>query len=334
MAEDPQPESGKPASAIQLAGFTINGRFDLNYEKGAFSGEEIGDGESSLKNYHHFVFLSRKKREEPFSFTAEVVDLTFYEMAARFGGKKDKQVRFGKIFLPFGADPLFHHSYGGVSGFDQKLVRFIWAELGAALSHPIRQSGDLRIDNELYLVSGYKGKEDSVLAISGAGDPGTPALGDRLRIGKGKYSLWASTYWDPYEGGNNLFMYGIDAAASYGFIPVSALENLSVKLGFIRADVESEPLGNYYHFGDYLQLDCKLPSDLRARYRTGAVTFENHGSLFFDTDRKDAKDTVSHTLALYWDYKLLSLGAEFIANLEAANEVNDDLVRLSAVLEF
>jgi hypothetical protein len=322
---------GHPHGAgITLAGFSINGRFDLAYEFTGFEGFPEDDNDA-LRNYHHFIFISRNKKDEPFSISAEIIDLTFYELTIKLC--KHSNIRLGKILVPFGADPLYHHSYGGLSGFDQKLTPVIWAELGASYQATILQ-GDFTLENELYVVTGYRAEEDQVVSLSAAGDPERLALGDRIRAGYGKFSAYLSFYWNQYAPGRNLFLWGFDVAAARGFLPWPYLENLSVKLGLIRADVRSEVLGDYYHFGDYLQVDYRLPKGVTLRYRTGMVAFKNHQNLFFDTDRKDAKDTVAHSFSIWWRTHLLSLGAEYILNLEAKDEIENDLIRFTAVVEF
>ncbi|MBI2890313.1 MAG: hypothetical protein HYY13_05955 [Nitrospirae bacterium] len=333
IAAWPAEEAGEapPTVPFALAGFQINGRFDLNYERTTFSGSP-SEGEDTLKNYHHFIFLSRRKKDEPFSFTAEIVDQTFYEMGVKLG--EGGGIRFGKVLVPFGADPLFHHSYGGVTGADQKLVPFIWSELGVVYDRTFVQSSDFRLDGNTFLVSGYKGDDTKVLALNGAGDPSKPAVGQRLRLGTGKYSLFGSVYYDQYVSSKSVLLYSLEATAGYGFLPWSILKNVSARAGALRADVKSDALGNYYHFGDYLQVDCRLPFGFRGRYRGGAVTNENHTSLYFDDKKKDVADTVNHTVALFYDYRLLTLGAEYLANLEAVGEQKNDLIRVLAVLEF
>ncbi|MBI2058722.1 MAG: hypothetical protein HYT87_03045 [Nitrospirae bacterium] len=338
-AEESESESGKPAPGIQLSGFMINGRFDLTYEKEKFTGNPE-EGKDYFKNYHHFVFLSRRKKDEPFSFSAEIVDFKFFEVGVKLG--KNRLLKFGKIFMPFGADPLFHRAYGGLTGFDQKLVPFLWTTYGGSFLYPITDRPGLRIDNEFYVVPGPEGKLNEMVDISKTTEnSGQAGAGDRLRLGAGKYSVWGSFYWNQYFSDSGLFLVGLDAAAAYGFLPVGPLSNLSLKAGFIKAYVRGSErvegdstITSYYHFGDYLQVDYKLPWDLRCRYRTGFVSLDNIEGFYFDKDRKDEKDMVSHNVGLWWDYKILSTGIEYFVNLEAANEQPNDLVRLAAVIEF
>ncbi len=324
-----------PPSLINLAGFRLNGRFDLAYEVDGFALDNTDDAKNSLRNYHHFIFVSRNRQSEFFSFNAEILDLSFYEVGLKFGEKH--QLRFGKVLVPFGADPLFHRSYGGVSGIDQKMLPFVWAELGAVLSCNLHQAGMTSIDNEFFAVSGITGDADKALSLTGPADAGTVALGDRLRVGFGKWSSTVSLYWDRYDGDYNMLLWGIDVAAGYGFIP--GLKNLSMQAGFIRAEVQgSEKSGliNYFHFGDYLQLDYRLPAHMGWRYRAAIVAMENHKGLFFDDrdSKKTSADTMAHSFSLWKRHHGFSVTAELIVNVEAAGEVDNDLFRLTTAVDF
>lgn len=319
---------------IVFAGFNINGRFDVAYELGDFALDVAHDLENAVKNYHHFLFISRNQEDEWFSFNVEAIDLSFYEIGLKVTNWA--QVRLGKVLMPFGADPLFHHSYGGLSGFDQTLLPFIWAEHGVVIDVNLHQSDMLSVDNELYVVTGISGSDDQVLRLNAASDPGTLAVGDRVRVGYGDFAAAVSVYTDRYAEGKYFFLWGLDFSAGYGFLPWPYLDQLSVKLGLARADVESATFGNYYHFGDYLQFDYRLPALMGLRYRTGVITSENHQGVFFDDrePRKGPDDTLAHSITFWKRYRGLSVAAEFIINIEAAGEVDNDLFRLTAAVDF
>jgi hypothetical protein len=322
---------------IRVAGFQINGRFDLAYEMGNFAVDGAGDPQNSIKSYHHFIFLSRNQEDEWFSFSAEVIDLSFYEVALKLGDAY--RLRFGKVLVPFGADPLFHHSYGGVSGFDQKLLPFIWAEPGVVFEANLYQSNVFSLDNDLYAVAGIAGSQDQVLELTGASDPGTVAIGDRIRVGYDKLAASVSLYWDRYADSYNMLLWGFDLSAGYGFLPWSYLDRLAVKMGFLRADIQgsrSSGLLDYYHFGDYLQFDYRLPWTMGIRYRTGTVTMENVRGIFFDDreQKKTSDDTLAHSFTVWKRYRGLTVAAELTINMEAAGEVDNDLFRLMAAIDF
>lgn len=330
MGEHP----GEYGLQLQIAGFHINGRFDLAYEMFDFAPDSTDNVKNRLQNYHHFVFLTRNNEDEFFSVNVELIDLTFYELGLNLADRH--QVRFGKVFVPFGADPLFHHSYGGLSGFDQRLLSIIWTELGAVYDATLWESANFSLYNELYFVAGITGKEDQVLQLNGSGDNTTVAIGDRVRLGYGKYTLALSFYGDGYAPGHNLYLWGLNASAAHGFLPWPYLNRLSVSLGVIRADVRSDTLGNYYHFGNYLELDYRLPWAMGVRYRTGAVTMDNHRGFFWD-DRKKRKsqhDTMAHSLTVSTRIHMLTLSVQYLLNIEAVGETDNDLLRLTAALDF
>lgn len=328
------PEDQARDRSIKIAGFSIDGRFDLNYEIRNFENvpKEIWRNQS-LVNYHHFLFLSRNKQSEPVFISIEAIDLSFYELGVKLPYRSS--VKFGKIWVPFGADPLFHHQYGGLNGFDQKLLPFLWAELGASIKIPVYRNllKRLSIDSETAIVSGISGKSDKPLALNSNGDPGRLALVDRVRVSWDHFGFWGSVYWDRYAPGKDLVMWGLDAAANYGFL--SFAPGLSLKVGAVRADVRAtKSLGNYYHFADYLEAKYQLPKNFTLGYRTGAITMDNHKSLYFDRDHKTADDTVTHSFTAYWRYGYLGVSLQYQLNLEAVDEVDNDLIRLTTVLEF
>jgi hypothetical protein len=330
----------------EIAGFRINGRFDVAYELGGFSVDADGEGDPkhSIKNYHHLIFLSRNRQDEWFSINAEIIDLSFYEVGLKLGDRY--QVHFGKIMVPFGADPLFHKSYGGVSGVDQKLLPIVWSEHGAVFEANLYESGILSLDNELYAVSGIGGSPDEVLDLSRSSDPNKVAIGDRFRVGYGLFSGAASLYWSPYSDESptadeydfNMWMWGFDLSAGYGFLPWPYLDRLGLKLGFMRADIQGSDvsgLGNYYNFGDYLRVDYLLPWGMSFRYLTGMVTMGNQKGFFRDDDKTDETgDTRAHNFTLYKRYRGLTLSAQLIINMEKAGEVDNDLFRLTAAFDF
>ena len=139
-------------------GLMLNGRFDLAYERRGFSGSPLADDATNvLTSYHHFLFLSRESAADPFGLSLEVLSLQFWE--AHFRWRPDRLpirvlVSGGKIFVPFGADPLMHQSYGGLAGFDQKILPVIWAQEGAA-AHLTWQRRALAVTDDIYVVHGY-----------------------------------------------------------------------------------------------------------------------------------------------------------------------------------
>ena len=332
-AEDAQADvAPTPKPLIEIAGFRINGRFDLDYEVSGFNGlpKDITKNDS-LKNYHHFLFVSRKNQQEDFSMAVEVIDLAFFDLAYRFG--RPGTLHAGKIFVPFGAEPPFHKLYGGLNGQDQSFLPFLWAEYGAQWDTLIYKKKSIRLDSNSYIVAGIAGKAGEMLSLSAGGDAQKPAAGQRLRFAYGSYSSWASVYWSRYDRGQDLLMYGLDGYAARGFVPF--LPGLSLKAGFLRADIRSQrTLGDYYHFADYLEVAYSLPKGFSLVARTGTITMDNNDGLFWDKTRRSQNDTVNYSGTAWWHTSYLSVGLEYLARIEKLDEQKNDLLRLLTILEF
>ncbi len=316
---------------FEIGGLMLNGRFDLNLEMREFYGN-LFDGTASLVNYHHFLFVS--KQAERYFFSADVVDLNFYEFG--FNLSERVSLKGGKILVPFGADPPFHHEYGGKNGFDQEFVPFIWAELGGDLLWRVIEGPKTDLSNELYVVNAPNGDEAKVLLPNAVSAPDGFALGDRVKWGYGPYTAYLSFYWNRYTAGRDAFMYGADLSAAYGFLDWGVLRNVALRAGFARMDVEGEPvtMGDYFHFADYLRVDVRLPEHLFLRYLVGSKTIQNYSGLFYDGDNGDAKDTTTHSFALYYRRPDgHTFQAMYQVNLEALEEKND-LFRLGWAYEF
>ncbi len=267
--------AGNGVGGIELFGFMLNGKFDLTLEIEGF-GKRLLGGDTSLKNYHRFIFLSR--RERIFFFTAEVIDRWFYEFGANF---RILSVKFGKILIPFGSDPLIHHSYGGLTGFDQELVPFIWSEHGFNLSLRA-ENKDTLIINEVYIVNAPKGTPDEVLLLTFTSSPDKLALGDRLTVGYRDFIFYLSLYWNQYSGRYNSILWGVDISFSPRQF-ISKLSFLSVSYGFLLADIQANPtkLGRYSHFGNYIRLAFALPSNFQLRLMSGRQLI-NDGTISYN----------------------------------------------------
>ncbi len=110
---------GGPGFALPF-GFMLNGRFSLDYERRQFSGDPFeASSVNALRSYHHFLFLSHDTAADPCGLSVEVLTLQFWEAHCRvphLPAPVRLTVAGGKIVVPFGADPLYHQSYGGLAG--------------------------------------------------------------------------------------------------------------------------------------------------------------------------------------------------------------------------
>jgi hypothetical protein len=353
----PQSNTGEPASphrltdryahGIPLPGdIRLNGRFDINYERIKYSDNPFSDGRDSLRNYHRFIFLSREAKGDPLTINAELVDQLFYEFALKLPLLRDDlsaSITGGKILVPFGAEPLFHHTYGGTAGFDQQLVPTVWAQPGASLSIQYHTKA-VRLTNDLYTVQGYRlpGPE-SVLDLQNnfsRTDHMQMGVGDRIGIAWGPISAWYSIYLNKLGFHRRLVLQALDISI-WRPVNVPVLRDISVDLGILRADVSGGnaqghggPGKDYYHFADYLQVRYRPAHWIYVQYRTGIVTFDNRRGDYVDKSRLDELDVNNHNVGVVARYRGLTAGLYHFWKFERRNEQRDDRLRLTVAYEF
>ncbi|MFN7953281.1 MAG: hypothetical protein U0610_16275 [bacterium] len=321
-----------------LQDISLHGAFDFAYERRDYTDNPL-DGHDVLKNYHHFLFVDRHAKDDPFFLTAEVVDLTFYEIGVReeLGfAPAVATLKAGKILVPFGPDPLFHHAYGGLTGFDQEILPTVWAELGGTLGL-VSQLGDLTIANDLYGVQGYAvDATDAVVDLTSdlsSSDAVRFGVGNRVRVGWGPVSGWYSIYVNNMGFGQRLVMQAVDVTLWRPDWPV--LENLAVAVGAMRADViEKSSAHNYYHFGDYVQVRYYATDWLYLQYRGGFRSYDNRDGFYFDDERKDANDTSAHSVSIVALHRGATVGLSHYWRLEEADEQANDFLRLELRYDF
>ena len=344
--EAPAPEAAKPAGhpgggGIELPwNLRLNGRFDVAYERTDFKGDPT-DGKDAIKNYHHFLFLTRDSAKDPFFLRAELIDLSFYEFGMRFSGGEGSKwkgnFRAGKLMVPFGPEPLFHRQYGGRSGFDNEVFPAFFSQLGVAGNFQTLV-GPLRISTDLYAVQGYRvGSETAVLDLksnfSRSDDPEI-AVGARVGLGFGPISAWYSAMINEVGFGRTLWMQALDVSI-WRWPDVPVLEDLVLGFGATRADVSGGGSGiDHYHFADYLYLRYYPTDYLYLQYRAGLRTYNNRRDEFIDETRLDASDNSTHNFGVVYSRQGYSLGLFYYLNMEKADEVDNDLLRLLLTYEF
>jgi hypothetical protein len=323
----------------------LNGIFDVAYERRDYSGD-LGDGRDGINNYHHFLFLRRDARGDPFSIDIELVDLSFYEIGVRFTEHSDPwqvSLKLGKILVPFGDEPLFHHPYGGALGFDQRFLPIIWARHGVA-AQVRHRFGDLSVRNDAYVVHGHElDTDDAVIDLQTDLSSSTDArwaLGDRVGLAWEAISVWYSIYYNRVRFDRQLLLQAIDISLwrPHG-IPV--LEDLAITLGVARADVsggtwteERVPLEHYYHFADYLRLQYFITEWLQLDARTGIVTTNNREGVYRDEDRDDVTDVTTHAIGLTARFMGFSASLHHHWRYERRDEIPNDLLRLRLSYAF
>jgi len=346
-ADDDDESSGHPGGhpgGLQLPGdLRLHGIFDLAYERIGYT-DDPGDGRDSLRNYHHFLFLQREARGDPFSIKIELVDLTFYEIGIQLTERDAPwalRIELGKLLVPFGDEPLFHHSYGGVRGFDQRMLPAVWARHGAALKLQ-RRVGDVDLQNDLYLVQGHAiAQADAVIDLQSDLSPTDDirlAVGDRIGLSWDALSAWYSIYYNRIGFGRQLLVQAVDLGL-YRFADVPVLEDFAIAAGVIRAnvfggendadnDAEDSPLEDYYHFGDYLRLRYYATHWLHFEARSGIVTRDNRKALVRDRERDDVKDVTTHSLGAFVQFGGFTVSLQHFWRLEERDEIDDDFLRL------
>jgi hypothetical protein len=344
----PAPAPPSDRSGLLLpGGFALDGRFDVAYERRAFSGDPFAAGSTNgLRSYHHFLFLSRDSTADPVGISVELTSLLFWEAHARWASP-NRAVRVtlsgGKLLVPFGADPLFHQMYGGHSGFDQRILPVIWAQEGVA-AHVLVERRTFAVTDDVYLVRGYAlHQADGVLNLQNdfsSTDDARLAVGDRVGASYGPLSFWYSALFNPLGFGRRLFMQAADVTL-WRVRGVPVLEHLSFAAGLIRADVSGGdgsgvggPGRDYYHFGSYFQVRLHPTDWLTFQYRQGVRTFDNRRGVWIDRTRLTRDDGSTHNFAIIARRGGLTATLAWFINLEKADEVPDDLARLSVAYDF
>ncbi|MBN8228608.1 hypothetical protein JYK02_13935 [Corallococcus macrosporus] len=344
----PHPHAGVPLGTFPVLGsLSLNGRFDLNYERVNYNDHPFkSEGESALRSYHHFLFLTRQSAEDPVTLTLEVLSLQFWELGYRVSGESWPVKVFakgGKVLVPFGGDPLFHHSYGGLAGFDQRVLPVVFAREGLTVNVEHRL-GPLALSGDAYVIAGYRLKRaDAVLNLQSDLAPLEDTrlgVGARLGAAWGPINLWYSPYYNSLGFGRRLFLQALDVAVwRPRGLPV--LEHFSLGAGLLRADVsggEAEGYGgpgaDYYHFASYLQLRYHPTDWLYVQYRQGLRTFGNRRGLILDENALTREDGSSHNLGVVARWRGLSAGLYQYWNLEKTDETPDDFTRLVVAYEF
>jgi hypothetical protein len=345
----PPPPPGPPGFGAPLplpAGFMLDGRFSLDYERRQFTGSPFADGSvNALRSYHHFLFLSRDLAGDPCGLSVEVLTLQFWEAHCRVGRLPPPlhlTLAGGKIVVPFGADPLYHQNYGGLGGFDQPVLPVIWAVEGAA-AHLVYEHHGLVLTDDLFVVRGYTlAHADSIINLqSGFSTEDATRLGFGNRVGLAWMfaSAWYSAYYNPLPFGRRLFMQAFDLTI-WRPRGVPVLGHFSLGLGALRADVSGGGPGvggvgyDYYDFADYLQVRYYPFDWLYIQYRSGLRTFNHRRGVVIDNTRLTNADASTHNFAIVARYRGLTAGLYYFINLEKVDELANDLIRLSVIYEF
>jgi hypothetical protein len=346
-ATPPSPHHPGPGGVGLPFGLMLNGRFDLAYERGNFTGSPFDDGATNaLRSYHHFLFLSRESAEDPVGLSLEILSLQFWEVHLRWRSERwpvQVLVSGGKIFVPFGADPLMHQSYGGLAGFDQKILPVIWAQEGGAVHVTVHHRA-LAITDDLYAVHGYALRTaDGVLNLQNDFSPADNVKlgwGNRLGAAFGPLSAWYSLYYNPLGFGRRLFMQAGDVML-WRMRGIPVLGHFSAAAGVLRADVSGGddqgvggPGKDYYDFGSYFQVRFHPTDWMYLQYRQGLRTFNNRRGVIVDETRLTSDDASAHNFGVVARWRGITGGLYYFINLEKGPEIPNDFFRLSVTYDF
>lgn len=322
-----------------LEGVRLHGRFDLSYERRNYTDNPLADGaKDALQSYHHFLFLSRRTASDPIGLDVELLTLQFWELSARHSfGPVNVGAKLGKLLVPFGADPLYHHSYGGLAGFDQRILPVVWAAEGVSAY----AYGDLLgvgLGLDLSLLRGFASRgEDAVLNLQGDLSPlddVKPALSARLRASYGPLSVYYSALLNPLGFDRLLYLQALDVSL-WRWRGVPFVEDLALSFGLLRGDVSGGGPGvDHYHFGSYFQARYYAWDFLYFQYRQGLRTFDNQRGLYEDPYRFTSQDASTHSVGAVLQWRGAQLGVYHYWNLEKVDEVDDDFFRVMVGYAF
>ncbi len=333
------PAPAHPPGISLGADIRLHARFDVSYERHSYS-DNPSDGKDALKSNHTFVFLTRHSKSDPFFFNAEVIAMKFFEAGYRLRPSDlEEPWRFaasaGKILIPFGSEPLYHHAYGGRVGGDQRFVPAVWADYGLKGTFNLDfEPVHLRFD--AYAVNGLVlGKRDAILGLGNASQPTDMNLagGGRISASFGPLNLYYSIYGCAVNFGKTVVMQGLDISL-FRLSGVPFLEDLAVSAGVVRADVWGGGDPAYYHFADYIEVRYYPIDTLFIQYRGGLDMRDNRSGVFADAARLDKNDTSGHSVGIGWQIHGLTLLAQHHWQLELADEQADDFFRITATYEF
>ena len=341
------PDEPEAQALVFPGGIRLGGLFDAAYERENRS-DGLTSGRNAFRSYHRFLFLTRQGKDIPVGFNAELLGLYFYELTLRVTSSDSRwrvSAHAGKILVPFGPDPLFHKSYGGLSGSDQPVLPVVWSSLGGGV-RASRAFGGLSVADEAYVVQGFDlPARDEVLNLQRdliAYDGARVGVGNRLALSYGPLSLYYSFYWNPLHWGRQLIMQAVDLTL---WRPQwSILRHLALGVGALRAVVWADEsfgradavadAGYYFHFADYLWLRAYFWDWLYLQARSGLATFDNRKGLFYDASRATANDGSHHNLALVAEYRGAQVSLAYFWNLEKVDEHPNDLLRLTVSYAF
>ena len=307
-----------PSKSTTAPKFSIMGRVDLTSET-TQPDDTDGNSTQNLDNKHFFLFLKVNASAKT-SFMGEFVAQEFFYVDYKASNLLD--VQFGKILVPFGDTRRFHHYYGGVN---DGMFPLIWSSHGANVAWHF---GSVELDT--YLVNTFAASTDVSTPTLASSTTERQAAGLRLTTPlftnlTGILSVYAGEYWP----GRTALLSGLDIYSEYKPFGLSFLKNLRFAFGFANANFAEAPGGQFDRTGDFVEFISNLvgPGEMHLRYGT-----------YVDEDNTLAVESENdtHTFALGYrmSVDVIRVLVEHEWNFEEVNEVDNDIFRVMASLDF
>lgn len=314
----------QPLAPQKTIKFNLMGRIDLTYEYGNpnTTTDPQGQSRSQLENYHMLVFIKAKASEKT-SVMGEIAKQKFFFVD--YSVCSLANVVFGKILVPFGDNRKYHHYYGGLQGYGANGVMFpnVWSEPGLNIAWHT-SIGEF----DTYVVNSIAATSELVDPSLQTGSNQYQALGLRYSgsVAKG-LNFVLSAYQGEYWKNRGITLLGADFYSDYGALDWGFFQYLRFALGRADALIINAPVSNNFDKrGDYLEIATNfLPTgELLLRY----------GTYIDNTHLESNKDVHNINLGYSFSVDVIRVLIEHQRNMEAINEIENDVNRVMASVDF
>lgn len=307
-------------SASSRPNFSLMGRVDLTSET-TQPAETDGDSTQELSNNHFLIFLKVKASEKT-SFMGEFIGQNFYYVDYKVSNSS--KVQFGKLLVSFGDTRRFHHYYGGVQRYPDRDVMFprIWSSEGVNFQTNLYDS-----ELEFYWVN------MSFDAASAAAQPTLTSTAERQAGGLRwtKTGLWGLSFilsgqLGEYYPGKTVYISGLDVYSEYNKSSGGIAKYTRFAFGIADATFAEAPGGQFYKRGDFIEVNTDYFGPGEAHFR--------YGTYIDDSRNESNRDRNSLSAGYRFGVDVIKILIEHEWNFEAVNEIDNDLFRVMASLDF
>jgi len=313
----------KPSEGTSLGNIKLGGRVDLSYEIDDYENASTATQRDTFKT-NHFVLTLIANPSEKVKFMGEFINQYFYQIDYHLSNTV--RIQGGKILMPFGNPDHFHKFYGGLVGFGTtgSFFPLIWAEHGVNVNVRVGDSSGL----DTYLVN-------SISQTGTGSDPSFSSASNTVHQAFGaRYTLRPipsltsalSAYAGNWAPGKALAMGGFDIATGYGLLGAEFFKSFRFATGIVAAQIWEGSTGDYLKRADYIELASNLTSPVEARIRYGTVVA--------NSDQESQNDTQTFAIGAKTSVDAIGILVEYQWNFEAVNEIENDLFRIMASLDF